>query len=74
MIKKFKELGHSASFEQKLVILVAIGLFNLGCYYITDFAMYGKSSFMILASIPIWWFVVIPISLTLAYHLFPKKD
>jgi hypothetical protein len=67
MIKKFKELGHSASLIQKLILIGAILVYNwfgLILYEVTNWYYLGD----------VWLITVFPISVYLIYHLFPKKD
>ena len=69
MIKKFKELGHSASLIQKLILISSISGINYLLYRFNEFSRYDEVWVVLL-----WFFIVIPMSIKLSYHLFPKKD
>ena len=73
MIKKIKELGHTASLMQKIVIIVALAYFNFLCFALIDANMVKDAS-IVPVQIATWFLVVIPFSLYICFLLFPKKD
>ena len=74
MIKKFKELGHSASLIQKLILVSGVLLLNYFLWLLIDAIYYAPNQYIRDWIALTWFVVIIPISFTLAYHLFPKKD